>query len=59
MVGLTQIDAAAKLGIAQSSLSDLERQRFGGTTIQTARKFAELYGCAIEDLYPASAAVSA
>jgi DNA-binding XRE family transcriptional regulator len=55
---MTQVQLAAALGVTQSSLSDLERQRYGGTTVDTARKFAEFFGCHIEDLFPSRAQVA-
>jgi DNA-binding XRE family transcriptional regulator len=58
LLGLTQSDLSVAVGITQSSLSDLERQRYGGTTVDTARKFADLFGCSIEDLFPARAEVA-
>lgn len=53
LLGLTQVELSAALGITQSSLSDLERNRYASTTVDTARKFAEFFGCTIEDLFPA------
>lgn len=52
---LTQVQLAAELGLTQSTLSYLERQRSADVTVETARKFAEFFGCAIEDLFPARA----
>ena len=51
-VRLTQQQLADAIDMTQTSLSDLERQRYGTTTVTTARKFAEYFGCAIEDLFP-------
>lgn len=56
--GLTQESLAAELGITQSALSDLERQRYADITLKTASKFADFFGCAIEDLFPAKAALA-
>lgn len=49
---LTQTQLSLELGISQSSLSDIERQRYGSTTVDTASKFSSYFGCAIEDLFP-------
>lgn len=57
-LGLTQVQLAALLGLRQSTLSDIERQRYSDITIGTARKFADFFGCAIEDLFPARQAVA-
>ena len=48
-VGLTQRAAAAKLGISQSSLADIETGR-RALTVEDAIRFAELYGIAFTDL---------
>lgn len=58
LAGLTQQQLADELGFTQTGLSDLERQRYGSTTVETARKFAEFFGCAIEDLFPAKQEVA-
>lgn len=58
LAGLTQVQLSDMLGLTQSSLSDLERQRFGTTTIDTGKKFSEFFGCALEDLWPAKAEVA-
>lgn len=52
IAGLTQREVADRLDLTQSSLSDLERNRYGSTTVDTARKLADFYGCTIEDLFP-------
>lgn len=56
--GLTQVELCKVLGFTQSAYSDLERQRYSATTVPTARRFAEFYGCSIEDLFPANHAVA-
>jgi transcriptional regulator with XRE-family HTH domain len=53
LAGLRQVDVASQLGMSQSRLSDLERQRWASASLDTARRFAEYFGCAIEDLFPA------
>lgn len=58
LIGATQWTVAASIGISQSALSDLERHRHGATTVETAHRFAEYFGCSIEDLFPAPAAVA-
>jgi transcriptional regulator with XRE-family HTH domain len=52
LLGMTQVQLATAIGISQSSLSDLERSRYGTTTVETASKFSMFFGCAIEDLFP-------
>lgn len=56
--GLTQQVVADAVGLSQSALSDLERQRYAATTVDTARKLAGFYGCLIEDICPARQAVA-
>jgi len=58
LAGLTQAALAEQLGMTQSSLSDLERSRYGDTTVSTAAKIAGYFGCAIEDLFPSREAVA-
>jgi DNA-binding XRE family transcriptional regulator len=59
LAGLTQVQLAEALGLTQSALSDIERRRYsGGTTVETARKFAEFFGCLIEDIFPATSEVA-
>lgn len=54
-LAMTQVQVAEAIGLTQSTLSDLERQRFPNSTLDTARKFAEFFGCSIEDLFPSKA----
>lgn len=58
LIGLTQVQLAGEVGLTQSALSDLERRRYDATTVETARKFANFFGCSIEDLFPAKQAVA-
>lgn len=52
IAAMTQARLAADIGISQGSLSDLERSRYGATTVDTASKFSTYFGCSIEDLFP-------
>jgi transcriptional regulator with XRE-family HTH domain len=56
--GLTQVQLSAQTGLTQSVISDLERKRYAGTSVETAQKLAATFGCAIEDLFPAPQAVA-
>lgn len=51
----TIVDAT---GFAQPYVSDVFRGRFEKITVDNARRFAEFFGCAIEDLFPAREAVA-
>jgi DNA-binding XRE family transcriptional regulator len=53
---LTQVQLAEAVGISQPSLSDMERQRYDGVTVDTAGRLAAFFGCLIEDLWPAATA---
>jgi transcriptional regulator with XRE-family HTH domain len=54
IMGLTQAELCERLaGTTQSALSDLERGRYQNPNLETARRFADFYGCTIEDLFPA------
>lgn len=53
LAGLTQVQMAAEIGESQPAVSDIVRGRYGDTSLTKARKFAEFFGCAIEDLFPA------
>jgi transcriptional regulator with XRE-family HTH domain len=55
---VTQLDVAAVTGLPQPYISDVARNRYQTITVDNARKFAEYFGCAIEDLFPAREAVA-
>lgn len=56
--GVTQLDVTAATGLPQPYVSDVARNRYQTITVENARKFAEYFGCAIEDLFPAREAVA-
>lgn len=58
LLGLTQVQMCAQLGMTQSQLSDLERQRWVSPTLATARRLSEFFGCTVDDLFPAGEAVA-
>ena len=49
---VTQGAVARALGLPQPYISDVARGRYQTITVRNARKFAEYFGCAIEDLFP-------
>lgn len=53
MAGATQTEVSDETGIARPSLSDIVNGKYGDLQIETARKLAAFFGCAIEDLFPA------
>lgn len=58
LAGLTQQEAAALIGESQPYISDVVRGRYQTITLAKAYKFAALFGCAIEDLFPAKESVA-
>lgn len=52
LAGVTQIALADALGVPQPYVSDVARQRYRTITVENARKFANFFGCSIEDLFP-------
>lgn len=55
---VTQLDVAAATGLPQPYISDVARNRYQTITVDNAHKFADYFGCAIEDLFPAREAVA-
>jgi transcriptional regulator with XRE-family HTH domain len=53
LCNLTQVELAEALDVSQSFVSDIERGRFNSITVENARKLADFFGVAIEDLFPA------
>lgn len=58
LMKMTQQQLADAIGLTQTTLSDIERQRYGTVTVDTARKLSDFFGCSIEDLFPAKQAVA-
>lgn len=58
LAGLTQQEAAALMGETQPYVSDVARGRYQTITVAKAQKFAALFGCQIEDLFPAREALA-
>lgn len=48
--GLTQIEVAEELGIQNCDVSNYERNKVKSPRIETLIKFADLYGCTLEDI---------
>lgn len=58
LADVTQLDVEQGTGLPQPYISDVKRNRYQTITVDNARKFAEYFGCAIEDLFPKSEAVA-
>lgn len=56
--GDTQAVIAEATGMPQPYISDVARNRYETITVDNAHKFAEYFGCAIEDLFPAREAIA-
>jgi transcriptional regulator with XRE-family HTH domain len=54
ITGKTQMDCSRATGLTPQYVSDMARGRFRNISIDNARKFAEFFGCHIEDLFPSS-----
>jgi len=55
---VTQTALADSIALPNTYVSDTARGRYQTITVDNARKFAEYFGCAIEDLFPAREAVA-
>jgi DNA-binding Xre family transcriptional regulator len=53
-----QMDLVRTAGLTPQYVTDVKAGRFQSITVENARKFAEFFGCAIEDLFPAREAVA-
>lgn len=53
MTDTSQTDAAEALDIPRPNLSKIVNGRYEGIQLETSRKLADYFGCAIEDLFPA------
>lgn len=53
-----QAEVAEFTGIATANLSNIVNGKYSALTIETGRKLADYFGCAIEDLFPAREAVA-
>ena len=54
LAGVTQVTLAEAIGLSQPYISDVARGRYRTITVEHARKFADYFGCSIEDLFPPS-----
>lgn len=58
LAGVTQLEVAAGTELPQPYVSDVARNRYRTITVENAHKFADYFGCTIEDLFPAREAVA-
>ncbi len=55
---LTQSELADRIGLTQPYISAVATGRHSTITVENAHKFAEFFGCSIEDLFPAKSEVA-
>lgn len=48
-----QAEISRATGLSPQYINDVARGRYQTVTVDNAHKFAEYFGCAIEDLFPA------
>lgn len=58
LAGVTQVKVAEKTGFTQSYISRVLNGRYSDLPGETMRTFADVFGCHIEDLFPAREAVA-
>lgn len=54
----SQADCVRETKFTPQYVSDMVRGRFRNISVDNAREFAEFFGCAIEDLFPAPESVA-
>lgn len=52
LAGVTQVQVATAIGESQPEVSSVVTGRYQTILLSRARKFAEYFGCSIEDLFP-------
>lgn len=58
LLGVTLVTIHEATELPYSYISDTVRGRYQTITVDNARKFADFFGCSIEDLFPAREAVA-
>jgi DNA-binding XRE family transcriptional regulator len=58
MLGITQVELAARADLHETFISDIARGMVKNCSLDTAHKIAAVFGCAIEDIFPAREAVA-
>jgi transcriptional regulator with XRE-family HTH domain len=56
LAGVTQEQVASAIGTSQSHVAEICNGNYSRLPLETARRFAQHFGCLIEDLFPAVAA---
>jgi hypothetical protein len=58
LLDVTKVTVSAETGLSYSYVTDVAGNRFQTVTVENAHKFANFFGCAIEDLFPEREAVA-
>lgn len=54
LAGVTQVQLAERTGYTQSYISKVQNGLYGDLPGETMRTFAHVFGCSIEEMFPAS-----
>lgn len=52
LAGVTQVQVARAIGITQPHVSEIVNGKYSSLPLDTARDFADFFGCALDDLFP-------
>jgi transcriptional regulator with XRE-family HTH domain len=58
LAGMTQVQIAAAVGVAQSQVSQDVNGQFSEMSLHKARAYASALGCTVDDLFPVNEAVA-
>lgn len=58
LANTTQMQVAARVGLAQSQVSEDINGKFCEMSLDKARAYADLFGCTVDDLFPREAVAS-
>lgn len=56
LLGLTQVQVAAAVGMTQSHISEIANGNYSSLPLETAQKIADRFGCSTDLLFPLRAA---
>lgn len=52
LAGITRVFLSEQTGLRYTYVTDVAANRYETVTVENAHKFADFFGCAIEDLFP-------
>lgn len=53
LADVKQVELAESIGMSQASVSDIRNGKYNDLKHATVQRFAEFFGCYIEDIFPA------